>query len=269
MAKVDKNAAAILLARWYEHFPSVRSVVLGGSGASGMADGQSDVDLYVYTTEDVPLGSRCELARSLSDHFEIDNRFWETGDELIERQTGIAVDIMYRHPRWIEKVLVNLLDHHVAQVGYTTCLWHNVMASRPLFDKGNWFTDLQRRFSRPYPNALADAILAKNFPLLTSNIGSFANQMKTSAEREDRVAVNHRVSAFIASYFDILFAINRTPHPGEKRLCAYARLLPVVPEEWEQDLDSLLHLALSGTADELWDAAKALETKLGLIVERP
>ena len=38
--------------------PGVEAVALGGSQASGRVDGDSDIDLYVYTSSPIPLPDR-------------------------------------------------------------------------------------------------------------------------------------------------------------------------------------------------------------------
>ena len=35
------------------------------------------------------------------------------------------------------------------------------------------------------------------------------------------MSVNHRLAAWLASYVDILFAVNRVLHPGEKRILEF------------------------------------------------
>ncbi|KAB0679606.1 nucleotidyltransferase domain-containing protein [Aureimonas leprariae] len=240
----ERTAASIAAA--FAARPEVQAVALGGSQATGAADAGSDIDLYVYAEGEVDLAFRAGLAEARAARREIDNRFWETGDEWDEAASGIHVDVMYRSPAFAEDELARVLDRHEARIGYSTCLWHNILTSRGLFDRDGWFARLQASARRPYPQALAQAIVAKNHPLLREAFGAFGGQIRRAAERGDAVSVNHRTAAFLASYFDILFALNRTPHPGEKRLLAQALRLPRTPRGMAADVDRLLG---SGTMD--------------------
>lgn len=200
--------------------PGVRAVALGGSLTSPFADGTSDVDLYVYADTPPPVEQRAEILGDGRD-IELNNQFWETGDEWLDTVSGVAIDVMYRSPAWVESELDRLLVHHQASTGYTTAIWHNVKSSRVLVDPSGWFATLKVRADQPYPEGLRRAIIAKNHPILRSVKGAYRNQIATALDRDDVVSVNHRLAVLLASVFDILFAVNRQPHSGEKRLLAW------------------------------------------------
>jgi predicted nucleotidyltransferase len=216
------------LGKLYSAFPAVESVVLGGSQASGSSLESSDIDLYVYSTESISIRSREQIAGKYSDSLEINNSFWEPGDEWLDSTLKISVDVMYRTPEWIQEKLDLILQHFQASVGYSTCFWYNVLNSQILFDGKGWFERLQKSVKIPYPEELRQAIVAKNYPILRNNHSSYRNQIQKAIDRKDVVSINHRIAAFLASYFDILFAINRIPHPGEKRLLTFAKQLCVL-----------------------------------------
>lgn len=229
------------VAACFAALPEVAAVAMAGSEGAGEADALSDIDLYVYAGAAIPVAARHAIAGEFADRIEIDNRFWEPGDEWIDRDSGRATDIMYRNPAWIEDQLARVLQRHEASVGYSTCFWWNVLYSRPLFDPTGWYANLQHTAHQPYPADLRRAIVAKNFPLLRGNISSYRHQIAAAIERHDRTSVHHRVAAFLASYWDILFALNGVPHPGEKRTVGYVRrLCRTVPRGWDEDVHALL-----------------------------
>jgi hypothetical protein len=79
-------------------------------------------------------------------------------------------------------------------------------------------------------------VVAKNFPVLGPIISSYEDQIQSAFARRDLVSLNHRTAAWLASYFDIVFAGNRQYHPGEKRLLIQAAQLPNSPVKMVDDL---------------------------------
>jgi hypothetical protein len=148
------------IAQEFAKLPEVQAVTLGGSQATGKADPTSDIDLYLYSTKDIPVEARAAVIKPRASYAELDNRFWETEDNWLEQ--GRKVEMMYRG-QWVVDHLDNLLAHHQVQMGYSTCIWHNVLTSVILFERNNWFTDLQNKVRIPYSDHLAKAVVAKIF----------------------------------------------------------------------------------------------------------
>lgn len=247
----------------------MRAVALAGSRGAGRADGRSDVDLYVYADPPLALAARAAVVGGTRPA-ELGNAFFEPGDEWVDGATGLHVDVMFRAPAWIEDELVRVLDRAEARVGYSTCFWWNVLRSEALADRGGWYAALQARARRPYPPALRRAIVARNHPLLRRNLSSYAAQLEKAEARGDGVSLLHRTAAFLASYFDVLFALNEAPHPGEKRLAAEAAALPRRPAALEADLGALAAAAAGRgptrpPVDRLCDGLDALLAEAGLL----
>ena len=249
--------------------PEVTAVVLSGSSGSGFSDQGSDLDLYVYAEHEPSQTWRAGLARKFGERASIGNGFWEPGDEWIALRTGSVVDVMYRSPAWIEQQLDRVLLRHQASVGYSTCFVYNVLHSRTLYDRDEWFASLRAQAEQPYPEPLRRAIIAKNHPVLRSTLSSYAHQIAMALQRNDHLSVNHRVTALLGSYFDILFAINRVFHPGEKRLVAQVLAkCPRRPPDFEAQVYGLLSaVAPAGRTDVLGRVNDLLDGLDALLIE--
>ena len=248
----------------FSQVEQVRAIALAGSVASGTADEDSDFDVYIYAENEIPLEVRECIAKKYAKEPSLDNRYWETGDEMILADSKKGLDIMYRSPEWIEGIVKGVYDDKIAWLGYSTAFLHNISSSKILYDKDGWFLALQSKVNAGYPEELAQNIIKKNFLLLKrKRYASFYAQIKNALKRKDYVSVNHRVTAFLASYFDVLFALNRVFHPGEKRLVAYAKkLCEKLPENFESDFSRLFE----GRNDEILEILDSLERNLGQLL---
>ena len=100
---------------------------------------------------------------------------------------------------------------------------------------------LKEKSAVSYPEPLRQAIIAKNHPVLRRVIPSYLFQIEKAMRRNDLVSINHRVAALLASYFDVLFALNRLPNPGEKRLLqAASERCAKVPGEMVDQVEGVL-----------------------------
>lgn len=223
----------------FSSLPQVEAIALGGSRAGTHFDRDSDYDIYVYCTESIPEEDRRRLLGDITSYVEYGNSFWELEDNGTF-QNGIDFDILYRNPEDFTAGVSAVVERCQAQNAYTTCMWHNLLTCKILYDPRHRLEDAKQRFSVPYPEALRQNILHRGWRLLHDSMPAYELQICKAAKRGDLISINHRTAAFLETYFDVLFALNRQTHPGEKRLISLCKeLCPVLPEDFEENLNQL------------------------------
>ena len=251
-----RRARVQTIADRFAALPQVTAVALSGSVTAQLADEHSDLDLYIYFDAPIPLEDRRAIAHELAEpsRIEIGKPYWGDEDAWTDRASGFGVDLIYWSPQWIEEQIERTLVRCQAWMGYTTTFWHTVLNSEAVVDRDGWFASLKQRADQPYPEALRRAIVALNYPVLRQIGSSYRHQIELAILRRDRISVDHRLAALLASYFDLLFAANRVPNPGEKRLIAQARrLCRTLPDGMADHLDALIR-----SAADPWDDSRTL-----------
>ena len=240
----------------------VEAIALGGSRATGRNDEKSDYDVYVYIIGSIPESDRKSILSQYCKYMEIGNSFWELEDDVTLKD-GIDMDIIYRNIKDFENMVSSVVNDCIPWNGYTTCMWHNLITSKIVVDKNGYLTALQDKYRIPYPKKLKENIISNNLKLLSGMLPSFDMQIKKAENRGDLVSVNHRVTEFLASYFDIIFALNEMTHPGEKRMQSIcSKECNILPENFDENLyklfDGLFRRNISAVISDMVDEIKQI-----------
>ncbi len=226
----------------YAKLDEVEAVALGGSSAAKTSDKSSDIDIYIFVRNDISLEVRERLVKDISSKYEIGGEYFGPGDEYFVDDLGCQLDIMYWNVNWFEDVVNNVWFKHYPSNGYTTCFLYTLNNFNIFYDKTGWLKSLQEKINTPYPKELKQNIIERNVKLMKEKpFASYYEQIQKAVQRNDIVSVNHRIAAFLASYFDVIFALNEMLHPGEKRLINYVKTnCKIVPGNFEDNINKLL-----------------------------
>ncbi|WP_295159782.1 DUF4037 domain-containing protein [uncultured Brachyspira sp.] len=220
----------------------VDSVVLSGSRTSLINDDMSDYDIYVYSKDRIDLESRIKFAEKYASCYDIGINYFEYGDEILLNDGNICLDFMYRDLFSIDKEIEYVWRDFNAKIGYTTAFLYNIKHSNIIYDKNGRFKIFQDELNKEYPEKLKNNIIEKNYNVMYGKkTASFYEQLEKAVKRNDIVSINHRTASVLSSYFDILFALNKEMHAGEKKILNYVlRLCRVIPDDFEKDLKNVI-----------------------------
>lgn len=226
-----------LMLEMYE-LEEVVAITLGGSRGRNNHDEMSDYDFYIYLSNELPLDKRKAVIEKYTSYMEYGNHFWELEDDGV-LNNGIEIEFIYRNlsefTTAIEQTTNNLIVNH----GYSTSFLENLINSVIIFDKTGELTALVEKHSSKMSDELQKAILDYNTPLLLDKIPALYKQVKKAVERQDLNSINHRLTEYFAIFYDVLFAINKTLHPGEKRMLKFALELEKQPKDLENLVNTI------------------------------
>lgn len=238
---MEINESVRKIVEEFSKLEEIEGIVLAGSYGTRTNDKDSDYDIYVYATRAIEVEKRREITEKYCSYMELNNTFWEAEDDGVLKEGNVQIEIIYRDLKWIDGMLNRTLIKCEADVGYTTCFWSNFMSSIILYDKNGDLSKLQDNYRVGYPEELKKNIIKKNYPLLKLQMPAYYYQIEKALKRDDFISVNHRVAALFASYFDIIFAINETAHPGEKKLLKIVKDNKLkTPRDMESNINNIL-----------------------------
>lgn len=244
-------AVAAEIATSFATVRTVEAVTLVGTSPTAITASDADIKLCVYSRPPIATVDRNRVIQSRRAG-SVPGGSNGSGDRWVERDSGVWVGVTYRDPLWVEAELRRVVDRHEASFGCSTEVWHDVLASHLLFDRNAWFDRLRQPVKRPYPEALVRSIVAKNYPVLRSA------QSASPGSQKDVI------DAILASYFDILFAVNHEPHPGTRQLLDTAELICArLPMNMRTDITALEH----ATPIDLTDCLNAVVQGLDVFLQ--
>ena len=226
----------------FKNFSQVKAIAIGGSGTAKTSDNLSDIDIYVFVENDIPVSDREEFVKQYSSKYEAGGEYFGSGDEFFVDELNQQLDVMYWGVNWFNDIVENVWVKHYPSNGYTTAFLYTLNNFQIIYDTDNWLLNLQKSIKTEYPKELKENIIKRNMMLMHDKpFASYYEQIEKAIKRNDIVSINHRISAFLASYFDVIFAVNELLHPGEKRLIQYSlNNCKILPKDFEENIDELL-----------------------------
>ena len=227
----------------YASINQVKAVAVGGSRTANTSDKMSDVDIYVFVEKDIPILDREKLVKKYSTKYEVGGEYFGSGDEFWVDKLEKQLDVMFWNVNWFEEIVNNTWEKCYASNGYTTCFLYTLNNFDIKYDPSDWLMNLRAKLEKEYPAELQRNIIKRNMMLMKDKpFASYYEQTEKAVKRGDENSVQHRISAFMASYFDVLFAKNKLLHPGEKRLVNYAlNNCKILPDNFEENITKLFN----------------------------
>jgi hypothetical protein len=224
-------------------------IALGGAHAKGAADPESDLDLYVFSRQILPMAERDRLCRQFSERIHTitswgdDAQFVQGGtDFYIDR---LKVEVWFREIDYISGIVAECQQGIVRHdwvvwtvMGFFNhCALSDLHNMIPLDDPAGILAGWQESIAQ-YPPALRQRILRDY--LAAAQFWPENFHYISAVRRCDLIYTAGIVQQVIQNLIQVLFAYNAVYFPGEKKLALALEHLPRLPKDFTARIQRLL-----------------------------
>ena len=259
--------------------PSVRrfavgdyGIALGGAHAKQMADEESDLDVYIFARTVLSPAERGQLIARISPEI-TDVVCWGDGEPFVQAGTDFLygnrkVECWLRNSDCIDRTIQECQQGLVKRdlVTWTTTGFYNhcclsdlnvmVAIDDPVGMLAAW-----KKAIGEYPPRLREAILHQHLQAAQFWPGNF--HYRSAVERRDTIYTSGIVQQVVHNLIQVLFALNRTYFPGDKKLEASLKHLARQPDGLAGRVHDLLFPPRPVSVEVLRDQREALRSLLG------
>ena len=256
-------------------------IAVGGAHAKGTDDNESDLDLYVFTSNAHKNVERSRLATLFSSDIS-DLISWGPDDPFVQGGTdfyykGHKVECWLRNRELIDRTIADCRDGIVTRefVTWTTtgfynhCALSDIKVMLPVADPAGILARWQGEIA-VYPPKLQAAIIRTH--LAASRFWPHNSHYTSAVERQDVIYTTGIVQQVVHNLIQVLFAVNQTYFPGDKKLASAIDHLARTPEHCVARICRLLlpeeHLSVALLRNQQAELQRLLKDVEALAAER-
>ncbi len=251
-------------------------IALGGAHAKGADDAESDIDLYVFARDVLPIHERDRLCAQFS--LEISRVVsWDAGSSVERPFTQGGTDFYYRGQKievWFRNIdyvsgIISACQEGAIHRDYVTwtvmgffnyCTLSDLHKMVPVEDPGSLLARWKAEVS-VYPPKMKQRILREYLAAARFWPDNF--HYKTAVARCDILYTSGIVQQVVHNLIQVVFALNETYFPGEKKLEASLEHLPSQPHDFTRRIQALVFPAVEPSRETLEDQRKELVALVG------
>ncbi len=224
-------------------------IALAGAHAKGLADENSDIDIFIFGNELSPYADRTQAIADFCDdpqHCWVSPSFdYPWGGSADFTYQGIPVEVVVRSISKTEEIIDRAIDGNFEVIpqtwtsnGYYTYIYlSEISFLKPIYDETGWIFKMKQKIDK-YPPKLKNSIIST----FLGRAGTWMNNFHyTSAvKRMDTLFIAPIMIHTLMDMIQVIFAINEVYFTGDKKLEKTLCELPYCPEKLRGNLDFLL-----------------------------